>query len=80
MYHNSPDLDRIESVRLYVDSRTEIYAYSDTPLMYGGDPVKEIFNNESNNNACCLVDGGSQLPEYGTGGRLWTGMRRHSAF
>lgn len=48
--------------------------------MYGGDPVKEIFNNESNNNACCLVDGGSQLPEYGTGGRLWTGMRRHSAF
>ena len=43
MYHNSPDLDRIESVRLYVYSRTEIYVHADTaPLMYGGDLVKEI--------------------------------------
>ena len=51
MYHNSPDLDRIESVRLYVYSRTEMYVYADTtPLMYEGDLVKEIANNKNNNN------------------------------
>ena len=50
MYHNSPDLDRIESVRLYVYSRTEMYVYADTtPLMYEGDLVKEIVKNKNNN-------------------------------